>query len=596
MANSNNRKKTGTELLASLDQGRLGFFIKLAFGVALIITIALINLYVHFIGFNSATAMNQAQIARNIASGKGFTTDVITPHALATLTKAKKFTTDKIDAAHIPDIYESPLVPYLYAVPLAFARSLWTITPNDTIYQPERILAILNIVLMILALVVWYRVLVTLFDPLVATTASVALGLTDILWLFSLSALPQMSLLLLFGVAMLFTVYAEEQQAEGNLFRCMLFLLIAGVFFGLMALTHGLAVWIFLGWLVFVGIYFHPRGFVVLLPLLAALLIATPWLVRNYMECGNPIGIAYKGAFDSSSPYDGFLRFSEDSKNTTIKFSIRDGIPRQLNVLFSYLGINILAIAFFMSLLHRFRNESPSKFRWGFAIMWAFALLGMCFYRPDSTVSVNQIHVIFLPAFVGYGVAFCLVLWGRWNITLPIFRTFFLALLVLLCSVPMLLRFTGGSQRSIAWPPYIPSFIGGIVCPWFTPDEIICADIPWATAWYGQRISLLIPSSVQAFNTLRDYSDFKQPICGLYLTPVSLNKRLSSEIYRGKYAEWVGLFTRPPRLTGFPFQFVVPLPIDQECLLYADRARWNEPRKIPETDEDSTETSTPDSK
>jgi hypothetical protein len=37
----------------------------------------------------------------------------------------------------------------------------------------------------------------------------------------------------------------------------------------------------------------------------------------------------------------------------------------------------------------------------------------------------------------------------------------------------------------------------------------------------------------------------------------------------------VFLITRPPNIQGFPLQFFTPLPIDGECIIFADRDRWS---------------------
>ena len=66
-------------------------------------------------------------------------------------------------------------------------------------------------------------------------------------------------------------------------------------------------------------------------------------------------------------------------------------------------------------------------------------------------------------------------------------------------------------------------------------------------------------------------------ITGLYLTPLTGNRRLFSEIYKGPYTDWVMQITRPPVILGFPLPVFTPLPIDGECILFSDRDRWSRP-------------------
>jgi hypothetical protein len=45
------------------------------------------------------------------------------------------------------------------------------------------------------------------------------------------------------------------------------------------------------------------------------------------------------------------------------------------------------------------------------------------------------------------------------------------------------------------------------------------------------------------------------------------------------YLAWAGMFKgQKPQLTGFPLGAVTPLPIEGECIIFADRDRWSQPR------------------
>src|SRR6185295_16651583 len=90
--------------------------------------------------------------------------------------------------------------------------------------------------------------------------------------------------------------------------------------FGLLALAHALTIFIFLGVLVFVGIYFRPPGIGIFKGLLGLgmfgtssamyrrrafaqtmmvgifLLFYAPWMVRNYQVCGSPVGLGWYSA------------------------------------------------------------------------------------------------------------------------------------------------------------------------------------------------------------------------------------------------------------------------------------------------------------
>jgi hypothetical protein len=301
-------------------------------------------------------------------------------------------------------------------------------------------------------------------------------------------------------------------------------------------------------------------------------------MARNYSVCGNPFGLAiYDAVGGALSPEDGYLRNIENAPplaSASVMSKVKNGVRSQLEGIFSFLGMNLAAGAFFLALLHPFRSHVTSLFRWCVVLMWGGALIGMGAFGLNGVVSSNQMHVLFVPVFVFYGLAFLLVLWSRWDIAFPVLRLIYISLIVALCAIPLLATLVAGRGSPINWPPYVPPFIG-ILGDWFGEDEVVASDMPWAVAWYAQRKSLLLPDSVKSFNNINDYRRVGVPISGLYLTPVTGNLRLFSDIYKGAYKEWALLLTRPPRVEGFALPYYTALPIEGECIIFADRDRWN---------------------
>jgi hypothetical protein len=558
----------------SLEQGRLAPIIRGAMFAFLIIALTLLYLFVQFRGFSTITAMDQAQIARNIASGKGLSTDFIRPLAIWQLEKSGK----EIPADHFPDFYQSPLNPIVNALPLLLVKSAWKMTPTDLVYAGDKIIVTFSILFFLLSVAIWYSVGARLFDSKLSLIACSIILLTDMMWQFSLSGLPQMLMLLLFSGAIWLTVFAMQRQ--DRLVTVLVSLFGAGLLFGFMILAHGLAVWIFLGWLVFAVVYFPPRGIAALGALAAVLMVTLPWLVRNYSVCGNPFGLAVYAAISAGgSPEEGYLRSLDDApplSGSGILTKMKSGVSSQIEGLFSFLGMNLAAGAFFLALLHPFRSPVVSLFRWCVLLMWVGAVAGMGIFGVGGVVSSNQLHVLLLPLFVFYGLAFLMVLWSRWELGFPLLRMIFLSAVVFLCAVPMLATLFGNRGAAIQWPPYVPPFIG-ILGEWYGEKEITASDMPWAVAWYAGRKSVLLPESVRAFNRLNDYRVLGEPLSGLYLTPITGNLRLFSDIYKGSYKEWALLITRPPKVDGFALPFYTALPIEGECIIFADRDRWSKP-------------------
>ena len=564
--------KSLQDVVHSLDQGGLVPIIRVAMFGALILTLTLLYLFVQFRGLSSATAMDQAQIARQLAMGNGFSTQYIRPLAIWQLETAGK----KIPKDEFPDFFQSPLNPLINSIPLKMVESSWKLTPIDLVYVGDRVIAGTAILLFFLSVWIWYHVACRLFDRFIALLGCSIVILSDLMWQFSLSGLPQMLLLLLLSAACWLTLKAMEKRDE--FVSSLMFLFAAGVVFGLMVLTHGATFWIFVGWLVFTLFYFHPRGIAGLVALAALLIVTLPWAVRNYAVCGNPLGLAgyelvapvntaesvYLRSITEAPPLSGIHPFNR----------LKNAVFAQSEKIFSFLGMNIVAVAFFISLLHRFKSPATSAFRLCVVLMWLGAFVGMGLCGVDGVVSSNQFHVLFIPLFVFFGLAFLIVLWNRLEVAIPAMRSVFLGVVVFLCALPMMATLFAGKDMAIQWPPYVPPFIA-VLGEWYGKDEAIATDMPWATAWYAQRKSLLLPKTIKDFNRISDFRVLGTPITGLYLTPITGNRPLFSDIYKGPYTDWVFMITRPPNVQGFSLQVFTPLPIDGECILFADRDRWS---------------------
>jgi hypothetical protein len=566
------QKPGAQEIVHAIDQGKLAPVIRMAMFGALIITLTLLYLFVQFRGLPSSTAMDQAQIARNIADGKGFTTKYIRPFAIWQLENAGK----EVPSENFPDFFNSPLNPFVNALPLKLVQSQWKLSPTDLIYIGDRVIAGTAIVFFLLSVAIWYLVGKKLFDQKLSLIGCAIILLTDLMWQFTLSGLPQMLMLFLFSIAAFCTLTAMEKRFSAPAVLGLLFA--AGIAFGLMVLAHGAAIWIFLSWLAFALLYFQPRGVAGLVAVGALAIVVIPWLARNYSVSGSPLGIAgYELVAPVNSGESGYLR----SISGPPPFSGINPLHRLKNALFlhtedlfSFLGMNLAAAMFFVSLIHRFRSKNTAMFRWCILLMWLGAFAAMAFCGVQGNVSRNQFHVLFIPIFVFYGLAFLMVLYTRLEVQLPAIRIAFLSLVVFLCSLPLLATLLAGQGIAIQWPPYVPPFIA-ILSDWFEEKEVIASDMPWAVAWYANRPSILLPQTVKDFNKLSDYRVLGSAIHGLYLTPVTGNQRLFGDIYKGAYTDWVFLITRPPNVQGFPLQFFTPLPIDGECIIFADRDRWS---------------------
>ena len=106
---------------------------------AALIGLCVVYFLIHFKGLGNEAAMDQAQVARSLISGKGFSTEYIRPLAIRQLSDAGK----KIPQGNFPDFYNAPLFPTLEALVLYPIKKHIAMTPKDTLSNGDRALACL---------------------------------------------------------------------------------------------------------------------------------------------------------------------------------------------------------------------------------------------------------------------------------------------------------------------------------------------------------------------------------------------------------------------------------------------------------------------
>ena len=551
-----------------------------------------------FKGIANEKAMEQAQIAREIARGHGFTTKVIRPAAIRQFERA----TGSFPLQHTPDTYHAPLNPWINAFifkameisndqmkKLSESQEFFERYTFETemstklvVYSFDRILAFVQMFFFLASMLVCYFTALRLFDQRLAIMGTCLLLLCQRFWDFAISGLPQMLLLFLFSSAAYVLVRAIQARAAGG--QPLPWLIGAAALFGLLALAHGLTIWIFAGLLFFCVFYFRPLGRDAAIMAVIFMLFYGPWMVRNYKVCGNFVGLGwYSALYQVRGTESQVMRSMElplsGVSPTVFRAKIQGQVLSQMEGIYAYLGKILLAPVFFVALLHLFKRPDTANFRWCILSMWLFAVFGMAvFGMADSTpLQSNDLHLLFIPLMTFYGLALVLVMWSRLEINFRLARIGFLGALYVISALPFIhqfiLLFFGPFAGRVQWPPYVPPYIA-ILANWTREDEIITSDMPWGVAWYADRKSLWLPNSLRDWSTLYDYNQIKGQIVGLYLTPVTGNKSFISEIVKGEYKDWAPFITRTANLRDFPLKAVTPLPIDGECIYYSDRDRW----------------------
>jgi hypothetical protein len=551
-----------------------------------------------FKGLGNEKAMEQAQIARELSRGHGFTTKMIRPAAIRQFERA----TGSFPLEHTPDTYHAPLNPWINAFVFwamdksnegmkklsekqdFFERYTFEteMTTKLVVYSYDRILAFVQMFFFLASMVVCYFTAQRLFDERLATFGTCMLLLCQRFWDFAISGLPQMLLLFLFSCAVYTLVRAVEARCSGG--KALPWLCGAAAFFGLLALAHGLTIWVFAGLLVFSIFYFRPMGRDAAIMAVIFMLFYGPWMVRNYKVCGNFVGLGwYSALYQVRGTEAQVMRSMElplsGVSPTVFRNKVQGQILGQMEGIYALFGRVLMVPVFFVTLLHLFKRREIANFRWCILSMWIFAVFGMAvFGMSDGTaLQSNDLHVLFIPLMTYYGFAFVLGMWARLEINYRLARIGFMSLLYVVSALPFanqfIVLFFGPQTGRVQWPPYVPPYIA-ILANWTREDEIITSDMPWGVAWYADRKSLWLPNTLRDWSTLYDYNQIKGQIVGLYLTPVTGNKAFISEVVKGEYKEWAPFITRTANLRDFPLKAVTPLPIDGECIYYSDRDRW----------------------
>ncbi len=449
--------------------------------------------FVQFRGVGVPAVMEQADIARQVASGEGFTTIVIRPFDLWLL----DIPAEEVPRS-VPALWQAPLYPY-------FLASVFRVVASDALFSGRGLMLAeaigvipLGIVVFVLmGVVTWYLARACL-DDRVAGLAFVVLMVSPISLQLVLSggALP---LAMLFTVLSTFVAWQAISHSfrETRLWLVPLYAVLAGLFAGVLFLAHYAALLVGVGVLIWLGLNLQRlRWMSVVLFGISLLAIVVPRFL--FVRTAGWWGLAaypYGALLDTHVfPGDTLLRESAVVlRNWQITAAMREGIVARYQDLFSgqwFMGAGIILVFFLVGLFGREERHWNQHAKWIVAVV----LFLLPAFPPVLGCSYGHWPILF-PLIVIFGVqAFFRVL-DQEDFFDAYTQPILIVFLIVLCVLPSAI---GLVQRHgfAPYPPYhgpLQAYVSGQV----SEDRILVSDIPPATAWYGQQPSLLWPRTVE---------------------------------------------------------------------------------------------------
>ena len=538
--------------------------------------------------FSAPEAMDSAQLARNIASGKGYTTLFVRPLSIYLIQEKNQAKTAaaspgqnpdfaQVKTAH-PDLANAPVYPFLVAglmkvasfhYPVNLKSSFWAYNGIFWRYQPDFLIGVFNLILFLATVAVAFFVARKLFDPAIAILSAVLILGCSLLWRFSASGLSTMLLMLIFMGVVWIVMKIEELAREPEPDRAWIlsWSFVLGILMGLGTLTRYGFGWTIIPVIVFMLLFSGPGKFLnaaVAFGIFA--IVLAPWIWRNVAVSGAPFGTAGFAIMDETPIAGGFpLERAIHPDLTEVLSPLYYGHKFLMNVrpIFENdllrLGGSWASMFFFAGLLLGFNRLSARRMRYFLLMCLATFIVVQALGRTwlsDQTPDINSENflVLSVPLVLIFGSAFFFVLLDQIKLPIPQLRYVVIGFFAALCCLPLIFSIWFKTSP-VHYPPYYPPDIQK-AAGWMADNEMMMSDVPWAVAWYGQRQCVwLTDDDDDEFYALNDYI---KPVSGLYLTMQTMDSRLVSDCFRSTQNSWghfvLGALARNDIPKGFPLQ------------------------------------------
>ena len=569
-------------LVYQMDQGSGRKVIHAALFALFAFAMAALYTFTNFQGLRDARAMEEAQLARNFAQRGRLVTQCVRPFEIGRLAERSPDGTTAV--REHPDLGHPPVWPALLAgafklVGLPEPGTPTTAYVSGMDYLP---VAASHFFTALAAILVWLLG-GKLFDQRVGVLAASSFLLSDLVWRGSLLG-SDLSAAVFFALAAVYAgVWAAElppgggpETEQGPVGRWLIPLGLAALLAATAFLTRyavGIAAWIVVFLHVGVSRRRQPWKKAILFAALAVLPVV-PWMARNVALCGRPCGFVVHDllADTTACPADARARYlsGELPDVASAFYALQIKAVANLRTFFAQgFGLasgGILLALFGAMYLHRFVRHASRTLRWCLLPAGAIAILNAAAFGAESLRAL----VVFWPLALPYGWAFFLVLLDRLQFEMRAFASAAITAVLLLTALPLLAHVLP-PRSGLPYPPYFHSYVGWVTAM-LEPDECLTTDIPWATAWYGGRTSILLPRDIDGFYQI---AEKHQRISLAYFTTVTRDKpwvRGLSDPTAPEYT-WYQVFAAGKVPGNFPLthgRFLA----GSDQLILADRQRW----------------------
>ena len=531
------RPRTTQELIHWLEMGGGKRWVLLGALFFCGLSLSLVVSWRQFHGAASEATLVQADMARQIASGHGFTTRVNYPQAVAFL-GARGLRFDP--AVPYPDVYQAPLYPLVIAgslrlMPHSVRESLFRAVPAPPYgFGADYLLLGLNLVLFWLAIWLAFDLGRRLFGAPAGWLSAIALFLSVPVWQ-QVVAVNGTALMMVLALGA-FHSWWRVESAE-DLRRAALPLGALGALCGALFLTEYSA-----GALAVVALAGTVRRFTgaarwSALGIIAGgfAAVAAPWIVRNLVVTGLPVGLAVQNVA---------LKFGDTTAEPSVFRATLSGAlpPIELNKLSNkvlgtlqetlrtrvWSGGAMWLVAFFAAgWLYVFKSPPVNRLRWLFTASLLVLVASQAAFNSGES---ERLAVIWLsPLIIVFGAGFFFVLLAS-NPVLGSWPRLCAAALLTLQAIPLAHDALDPHWLHFQYPPYFPQLLQGMRRQLDVSDASgrygLMADVPAGLAWYGGTRVWAQPATLRDFYAVQ----IEQPTGELLLTPRTLDRPFFSDL------------------------------------------------------------------